>query len=329
VFCGDLIWCGLTMEVARERLPLLLEYGKERGTYFEVVALTDTGIRNRSRQECERHLIEIERVCQEYGNATIEGGNEIAPVHETQRGDIQDICRAFRPTGIMYCPGSVHGGGACTEEQFMTETQLKVWREEQKPPYWDEISFFHGDYGTSHIKDHESPYEAERHTRELEGSSRDRGVPWWANEQRGAGEVDNRRSTFTTLFFMQGLHARIFEMGRTFHSQEGLWARPLGPRQRECAKAFIHGATLIPVDGPRLSFKNAKWPDSPVGNANFRDDSNPSGTVTRCFSAVAGNWGITEALEVTGDPRIEWANGWRPVQEIARYEQVIVWEIKR
>lgn len=341
VFGGHLQWAGQTFASALALMPQFLADCQARDLAVEVVALTDTG--GYSRADCERHLADVAHVARAAGNAIVEGGNEIGPPHQTQRGDIIEICR-HSPQGVLYCPGSVHGASACEDESLMTATQLRVWREEGKAPYWDEISALHGDYGTSHLQDRSDRFEAERRMRELEHSTRDRGVPWFANEQQGAGEgapdpsspyegrrkeEAGRRFTDPQIAVAQGINARIFEVARTFHSQAGLWAEPLGPTQHGCAEAFVRGATVVPVDGPVVVFKNGRWADSPVASANFRDDQHPHGTVLRVFSGVHGDWGLTLALGVTGDPQIAWGAGYRPVQELWHSANLIVWEVRR
>ena len=348
VFAGRLTWCGQEFHHVRERLPQFLAECAGRGLYAEVVALTDT--RDISRAECEAHLDAVTIICRALGNALVQGGNEIGPVHETQRHDIIEICCAYAPDGILYCPGSVHGGGFCEDASLMTDEQRLRFETEQQAPYWDEISALCHTYGASHLQDRTDRFDAERRARELELSSADRGVPWFGDEQQGAGEGGpdpsspfesrrtekvGRRFTDPAIAFAQGVNSRVFEIGRTFHSQAGLWADPFGPAERACAQAFVVGATVLPVSLARLTFKNARWGDSPVASANFKDDEHPHGTVLRVFSAVRDGHGITVALQETGDPQIEYKNGWHPADEpLAQYGsfetgRVTVWEVRQ
>ncbi len=56
-----------------------------------------------------------------------------------------------------------------------------------------------------------------------------------------------RRDNEPAAFFAQGLLARIFDVGTTFHCEDCLLARVPGPVQQRCAEAFIAGATLAPA----------------------------------------------------------------------------------
>ena len=65
-------------------------------------------------------------------------------------------------------------------------------------------------------------------------------VPFVFNEPIGAAEHDqpNRRSANPDVFAAITAQYRAARCGVTFHSEDGIFSRSLGPRQIECAKAF-------------------------------------------------------------------------------------------
>jgi hypothetical protein len=62
-----------------------------------------------------------------------------------------------------------------------------------------------------------------------------------ANEPMGFGEVEqrDRRSTDCALARVLALTSDAFGSGGAYHSEDGLYSRPLGPRQTLCAAAFF------------------------------------------------------------------------------------------
>ena len=104
-----------------------------------------------------------------------------------------------------------------------------------------------------------------RRVRELEGSSNNANCLFIDDEPLGADEVlrPEKRSNEPGVFFMQGVLSRIFEVGSTFHSEDGLTSRLLQPVQRQCAQAFIDGTRIV-SDDVMLTYKNAGWHDSPI-----------------------------------------------------------------
>jgi len=304
VFGGNLEWAGQQFEAVRERLPQFMADCAARGLYVEVSCLTDT--RNRSRAECETHLRLSADIVHAAGNGILEGGNEIGPVHGTHRSDIADICVAFQaPAGLLYCPGSVHGDGFCEDEALYTGEQRDVYHREDKRPYWDEISAYGRDYGTSHTArsgDQPYPWKMVRHERELEMSSGARGIPWFANEDVGADANDQpgKRSNNPSVFFALAVYGWILNIGSLFHSTSGLNAVPLTPEERRCAEASIRGYRLWPAGGPALRYVNVGQ-GGPVRKANGLDK-----TVVRVHSGTVDGRGLTLPLGLTGDPGIEW-----------------------
>lgn len=305
VFGGNLGWAGQQFEAARDRLPQFMADAAARGLYAEVSCLTDT--LSRSRSDCERHLSLTADIVLEAGNGILEGGNEIGPAHGTQRSDVADICRSFRaPAGLMYCPGSVHSDEFCEDESLYTDGQRAGYHENGARPYWDEISAFGRDYGTSHTnRSSKAPYpwQMVRHERELEASSGERGIPWFANEDVGSDPIDQpgKRSNNPAVFFALAVYGWILNIGSLFHSTSGLNALPLTPKERECAEASIRGYRLWPAAGPALRYVNVGQ-GGPVRSAAGLDK-----TVVRVHSGVSGGEGLTMPLGVTGDPGIDWA----------------------
>jgi hypothetical protein len=94
--------------------------------------------------------------------------------------------------------------------------------------------------------------------------------------------------------------SRIFEVGSTFHSQNGLTSAPFAPTQVHCATAFINGTKIVP-DSVQLTYKNAGWHDSPVKEF--------TGAV-RIYSGVAPADNISCVIAPESNLSIVWQNNW-------------------
>ena len=156
----------LPADQGRASLRRLFELALAENLYVEVVALADTA--DWPKGQLEAQLYEVYQKACEFPNVLVEGGNEIGPVHPTQAGASVEVCRAFRPGGpALYCPGSVHGGGFCDEQDSLTQEQWDHGCATGEWPYWDEVHTYGKDYGTSHLKRDGSDADRGRRVREL------------------------------------------------------------------------------------------------------------------------------------------------------------------
>lgn len=103
------------------------------------------------------------------------------------------------------------------------------------------------DYGTVHS---ERKPEWPRVPRELDDLRKQTIVPWAEDEPPGAAEADRgySRSTNADDFAYYAATAALMGAGATLHSDSGVEAIPLGPIQKQCAKAFFDALQWVPVD---------------------------------------------------------------------------------
>ena len=313
IFAGDLGWAGQTAASARAALPGLLTAAAERALHVYVCACTGGGY------DVEAHLREVARICATFTNTLLEGFNEVG--HPTQSDIGKDparalaVCRRVIPAGLTWTVGAPEG----TDEPTPQETYPTAG----------------GLFDDAHLGRGRDFYNQLRHARELAKISEVTGAPVMSGEPIGADETTEagRREANPTFFYILGLLLRGFEICSVFHSQDGLNGALLRPNQHRCALEHVDGFHAIPTDD-RLQFVNAGWQGSPVSAANFHKDDpeeekrNP-GTVVRTYSFIAGPKGWTALVGLTGDPRIVWGGGWRPVGVIAERTGMQLIEIER
>jgi hypothetical protein len=266
VFGGYLSWTQQTAESARARLPGFLEACLNRGLYCEVTAITDSG---ESAYDVEQHVREIGQMCLSYPNALLEIANE--PYHSTQRDAIHDFnylrqLRALAPAEVCCALG------ACEVD------------EDLDPAYAEGAN-----YVTRHLDRSRDHWNMVRRVRELENVSNENDMPVANDEPIGADESDQegRRCADPAIFYTMGLLNRIFEVGGNFFCEDGRYSRVPGPRQQECATAFLRGSLLVPT-AAKLDFMNATWDGSPIADAAFEGEGD---LLIRGYSGVEGNHG--------------------------------------
>ncbi len=311
VFAGELTGRGQTAESARAALPGLLEDAAAHGLHVFVSINTDSG----SGYDVEAHTMAQASACNAAVNAITEGANE--PYHDTQSEEVNDFAWLLDmmertvPPDLPFCLGAAREDEPTPEGTYPTDG---------------------GEFNTAHLNRGGDPEENEpqrdkwnmiRRIREIENISAVTGKHAVSGEPIGAGEVtiQGKREADPAVFFAMGALCRGFEVGMVFHSEDGLNARPLGPNQRVCAQDCIAGWNAIDTD-ERLAFKNAGWSDSPIASADFD-------AVVRAYSFIAGNAGYTVLVGLMGDPKLEFANGWHPVETIAERPGCSVLRIAR
>lgn len=292
---------NLPMDTGRASLRRLFDLAWQHKLYVEIVALADTD--DWPKGQLEAQLQECYSKACEYPNVLVEGANEIGPCHETQSDEAVDVCRLFSPHGpALYCPGSVHGGGFCQEQSALTPEQWETGNSTGQWPYWDEVYTYSRDFGTSHLKRDGSDAERGRRVRELEASSYNAKCLFVDDEPIGADEVlqPGKRYNEPGVAYLQGVLQRIFEVGSTFHSSDGLQSRPFQPAQQGCAEAFINGSRIV-ADDVMLAYKNAGWHDSPIKEF--------TGAV-RIYSGVGAD-NIACVIGPEANLNVTYQNGWR------------------
>lgn len=291
----------LTPEDGRAALPRLLELANVRGLKVEAVALADTANYN---LDLHHQVSAVATVGGAFDSRLVELANE--HYHGTQQSALHDVgfvhsLQVEIPAGVLYTEGTTAD---------------------------DEALDLRGAFGKRHLDRGRDGWNQVRRVRELENVSRSLGIHVVDDERIGAGEqeIPGKRWNHPPYFFGFGILGRGFELGSTFHYEDGLQARIPSGRQLECFAAWLRGFTLLPADN-RYTFQNANntggWPQSPVRNAAFED------TVIRVYSFVGADPEVTVVVGVTGDPRIEWQNGYRPVGVLAEMHEIQVLEIRQ
>jgi type VI secretion system secreted protein VgrG len=293
IFAGSLTWAGQTAEGARAALPKVLQAAAERGLYVEVTCLTDTGAAPYDKMT---HLREIATIVRDMPNVLIEIANEY--FHPTQDGQVHDQNWLKQQVGLFAAGAHPVAIGAPHED------------EPDPAGRWKGTG---GHYGTAHLDRGRDKWNQVRRVREIEACSEKGGLPVLNNEPVGAAEpgTPGQRRNDPEFFFTLGALNRLFEVGGVFHFQDGLHTQvPVGAVQQQCAAAFVRGSHAMDSIDARLTYKNAKWTDSPVADANFDRG------VVRAYSGISGNQGFLVLVGITGDPGVKFQNGWKAVKVV-------------
>ena len=292
-------WLQLGPRTGLDALNTLLALARELGCALELVALSDTRAFGFSPVDCG---VQVQNVCTLVSTTGYAGQALVQVANEH-----------YHPTHVDWLHDVVNVDGLAFDDAVTITASAAANDEALEPD---------GEYITRHLDRGRDKWNMVRRVRELENVSRETGKYVINDEPMGAGEQESgSRYTDPAIAFTFGVLGRIFEVGSTFHCEAGLRCDPLGPVQQACATAFMHGATVIPEDLV-LTFKNATWADSPVRAFDTT-------ACVRVYSGLAGAQGWTCALGLTGDPKIEWQNGWRPVAVAARYPGVDLYYLER
>ncbi len=298
-----LSWADLPPARGREVLPRALQLAAEQGLYLEVVALATTKDYSIDADAMRLHVRALGEACAEASScAAIELANE--NYHTSQRADLlEDVAflrelRALVPRSV---PVSLGSGPS------------------------DEIDNYPGgDYITLHLGRGRDTWNMVRHVREMEAVSAAAGRFVVSDEPIGAGEVDEsgRRSADPAVHYALGTLARVFDIGATFHFEDGLATQSPRPVQQACAEAFIAGTRIVP-DDVRLVFRNAGWTaplESPVKGF--------SGAV-RAYSGLGDQVSIVVAVGVQDGFALELRDPWHITRMVAERPGVRVLEVVR
>lgn len=290
-------WFDLKPEAAQAALPRLLEMAARRDLYVEVVALAGTRMRG---FDIEQHVRATGEICGRAENCLVQIANE--PYHPTQDP------RLSRTAYLQYLAGLL-------PDRVVYTLGASAHDKAHEPG---------GEYVTRHLSRGGEVWKMAARVRDFELLSAETGKPVVSGEPIGAYEAvqAERRSDDPVIFFAFGILGRLFDVGTTFHMEDGLHTVVPRENQQRCAEAFIEGTRLIP-DNVRPEFQNATWPTSPVRSARFGRD------VWKVYSGVSGSQGWTVALGLRRDPGIVWANGWEPTGVIAEKPGIRVYAITR
>jgi hypothetical protein len=304
VLCGNLTWAGQTAAAAAEGLPWVLDTLAANGLYCEVTALTDTAASN---FDLRAHVDTIARICAERENAIVEIANE--PYHPTQREDVHEydfLGRLGRdlvePRGLLWSVGAPPDDEPQAKELPLAGRYLHI-----------------------HLNRGRDEWNMVRRVRELEAASHNYGRHVWNGEPIGWADTNQpgRRSANPDIAFTMGLLSRGFEVSVTSHAEHALTAVLPSPHQQHMHDRLVAGFAAIPTDAP-LAFKNARWSDSPVEEAAFER------TVVRVYSFMdSTDHGYTFAFGMSGDPGIQWRNGFRDTARLVDTPTMRLMEVSK
>lgn len=288
------ITAQLTPDEGASAFPALAAKLQARGMGLEIVALADTG----SYPGLDLGG-QVQRVCAEARSVdqpvTVETANE--PYHPTQSDAVHDYSNL--PKWSHGCGVPVAYGAG--EQDYGAEPQ--------------------GDYVTRHLDRGRDLWNRVRRVKDLGDLASSLKKLVSDNEPIGADETDQpgKRSAQPQEFFAQGVLDRFFGLASTFHCTDCIGAKVPGSVQRQCAAAYIAGATLVPDDA---SFQ---YLNDHYGVTDGADWSK----VIKVYSFVGATKSYTVLIGLTGDPAVKWVNGWHPVGVVAERPGIQVVEIQR
>jgi hypothetical protein len=298
VFCGPLPWCGQTNADVLHGLPGLLNEAQARGLHAYLSYCTEAG----TGYNLEGHILDVEDATAGHANVLRELANE--PWHPTQGGRLSpERCHDL----AVMVSGDI-GYGAAEDDESK--------------------EYAGGDFIPVHLSRSRDKWNMVRRVRELEalGGCAFNQEPIGADEHSQPG----KREADPAIFYTMSALNRLFNVGGVFHSQNGLYASPLGPNQRRCAEAFIRGSRIW-NDHDRLQYLNVGHSGSPIVSATFNEGNLSKPGCTRSYSGVIGNHGFNVTLGISdmNNPGANIGNGWRWGVEFGREQGVIIREVLR
>ncbi len=301
VFAGRLSWANQSPADALARLPWFLTEAHARGLNVDAVALTDTKDGDREAYPRRAHATAVGQMLTPFDVLTL--ANE--PWHTTQLGlDPAWLASIPTPQGVIVALGAAE--------------------DDESPAY----AAAGGHWVTAHLDRGRDVWNMVRRVRELLALSEASGRPVLSSEPIGADEQDSpgRRCANPSIFYTMGALGQLMGVSTCFHSQAGLWADRLGPRQRECAQAFIRGVRAIPA--APYTYKNATHDDSPVENAEWNEGRTDRLGCTRAYSGVTGDRGYTVVLGIgQGGHGVRW--GWAHHDLVSEMPNVQIYRVGR
>ena len=243
-FCGALPWCGQAIGHVYANLPTYLGECQARGLNSYLAYHTEAG----TGYDLERHTDEVEAIARAYPQVVLrEVANEAD--HPTQGGRL-DPERCADLADRMDGPVSMAPRSTDDEsDRTPAAITLRVHLDRGRDP-WNMVRRVREIYAHT-----------ERFTRPANNQE-----PIGAAEQDEAGS----RCADPAIFHTMAALNRLFDVtADIFHSDDGLHANRLGPRQLQCAQAFGAGSRVWPT-GDVLSYRNAGHEGSPVRGRQLR-----------------------------------------------------------
>ncbi len=270
---------------------------RAHGLYVQVVALAGTGTREfNSDAFLHQQVRAVAQACAAADNCVLELANE--PYHSTQAA-LNDAARMGRlqrdvPAGLPVAWGAARNH----KSEDMAGGTYVVAHVARGGNRWDRVS----------------------RVQELGEVSQRTGKFVVDSEPIGAAEAPqrSRRDNEPAAFFAQGLLARIFDVGTTFHCEDCLLARVPGPVQQQCAEALIAGATL-PSPAAALTAVAVGAPSAPVARLE------PLSPQARTFAAVGPSEGVVLVVGISEPPQPSWQRGWAPTAHVSRWAGLHAW----
>lgn len=259
-------------------LPATLRLAEQSGRWLEVTVLADT----KSYPDVDYRAVAVQAaaICQASpACGLLEIGNELWPLHETQAPalgsltyllGIRDAMRAVAPD-VAVSLGSTHADQ--DESDRMRD----------------------GDFLTIHgaRTDGDGGWRWVRHANEQRALA-DAVDRWAVNDEPRRDDLDCGRQIGVALL------ARLFSLGDTFHSKNGLFAMPLEGAEATALACRAKGWAAVPDDWWG-QYYNAGFAGSPVKSF--------AGAV-RVYASVNGGRALVLVLGASGATRIDWADGW-------------------
>ncbi len=282
-------------------LPAFLARAAAHGLYVELVALADTAAYEMSADDLRAQVRAVGAIAATAPHALVQVANE--HYHATQ-------VRALHDPAVVEALGR-------------ELPDVVTWT--ASPAASDEAPVPQGEYVTRHLDRSRDTWNRTRRVRELELLSATAGKPVIDDEPIGAAEQDRSgsRSANPDEHLARAALARLMgTVGSTFHCDDCLYARPLGPLQRQAARAFIAGTHVVP-DHVVLAFRNAGWTgplESPVKSF--------SGAV-RAYTGVSDALTVVVSIGVEPGFHLDLRDGWRESASVAERPGVCIVRLER
>jgi hypothetical protein len=299
-FGGPLPWAHQALADVYRNLPPFLGWARERGLHVYLPYITEAGLG----YDLADHVREVESIVAGRDNVLRSAANESN--HPSQGGRLTpERCRDM----VALMGGQASFGADLDDES---------------------TAYAGGAFVSSHLNRSRPAWNWVRRVREQLAVSESTGRPVLSGEPMGAAEqaIAGKRESDPALFLTLGALNRLFLGGNgVFHSEDGLWARPLGPRQRECAAAFIRGSRIW-NGAHRLRYLNVGHQGGPIASATFNDGDLSKEGCTRSYCGLEGDGrGFNVTLGIAGDPGLRLGNGYRFGVELARADGVVIREV--
>jgi hypothetical protein len=303
-------WADLAPEAGASALPRLLELAAARGLYVEVVAVGDSSSR---RYDWRAHARRVAGICAAAPNCLFEFANE--PGHGAQDPALADMAAVdqMAADAVRDLPHFLWTAGSAGADTALVPT---------------------GRYVVRHLDRGGEPLLIAGRVRELGALSAITGKFTVNDEPIGADELDaaltgRQRVARPEVFYAMAVLCRLFEVGCTFHLEDGLATVVPGPVQQEAARDFIEASRLLPEAGdwqpigPTDARSPARRGEGAEGGAILSIDS---------FVDARGASSVTVVLHssrVTGPGALVWRAPWKPVEVLGSRPHVTVWRATR